>query len=106
VIVVATVSRGDPLRAAVNSAGMAPDVAEVERALLALTPEDRAEVIHRGLLSLDLESGADVDPAAVEGAWRDEIGNRVDEILNGKVELVDADEHYARLRASLTPPNS
>ena len=32
---------------------MALDVAEVEQALLALAPHDRAVVIHRGLLSLD-----------------------------------------------------
>lgn len=84
---------------------MAPDVADVERALLALAPDDRAEVIHRGLLSLDRESGTDNDAAALDAAWRDEVENRVDEILNGRVELVDADEHYARLRGTLTSHN-
>lgn len=84
---------------------MAPDVADVERALLAFAPDDRGEFIHRGLLSLDRESGTDNDAAALDAAWRDEVENRVDEILNGRVELVDADEHYARLRGILTSHN-
>lgn len=84
---------------------MAPDVADVERAPLALAPDDRGEVIHRGLLSLARESGTDNDAAALAAAWRDEVENRVDEILNGRVELVDADEHYARLRGTLTSHN-
>ena len=55
---------------------MAPEVAEVERALLALTPEERAAVIQRGLLSLDGGS-ADASQDDIDTAWRSEIGDRL-----------------------------
>ncbi|MEE6282909.1 hypothetical protein [Georgenia sp. MJ170] len=57
---------------------MAPDVSEIARALLALAPEDRAAVIERGLRGLD--DVDDVDQAEV-----------------------DAGEHFAQIRAKLTP---
>ncbi|WP_256837796.1 addiction module protein [Ornithinimicrobium faecis] len=38
----------------------------------------------------------------VEAAWRAEATRRLAEVRSGAVELVDADEHYARLRAALT----
>jgi len=65
---------------------MAQDIAEVERALLALAPEERAAVIHSGLLSLDGRS-TDDDPDRIDDLWRGEIGTRLDDILQGKVEL-------------------
>lgn len=61
-------------------------ITEVERALLALAPEARAEVIRRGLQSLDEER----DPAAEVAAqdeWREEISRRVDDVVEGRVEL-------------------
>lgn len=78
---------------------MAPEVAEVERALLALAPEERVAVIERGLLSLD--DADDADQADIDAAWLAEIGRRVDEYVSGDTQLVDADEHFARVRASL-----
>lgn len=41
------------------------------------------------------------DQPEVDAAWREEIGGRVDDVLDGRVELVDADEHYAQLRGGL-----
>ncbi|UNX53994.1 addiction module protein [Georgenia sp. TF02-10] len=78
---------------------MAPDVTEVERALLALAPEDRAAVIERGLRSLD--DVDDADQGEVDAAWRAEIDRRVDEYVSSDTPSVDADEHVARLRAKL-----
>lgn len=78
---------------------MAPEVAEVERALLALTPEDRAAVIERGLLSL--EDIDDADQADIDAAWLAEVNRRVDEYVSGDTKLVDADEHFAQIRARL-----
>jgi hypothetical protein len=78
---------------------MAPELADVERALLALAPADRAAVIERGLLSLD-----DVDEADqtdIDAAWLTEVNGRVDEYVRGDAELVDADEHFAQIRAKL-----
>jgi len=78
---------------------MAPNVAEVERALLALAPEERAAVIERGLLSLDEVDNA--DQTEIEAAWLAEVNRRVDEYVSGDTKLVDADEHFAQLRAKL-----
>ena len=79
---------------------MAPEVAAVIEAVLALSPEDRAAVAHHALLSLDADDAV-ADQAQVDGAWREVIGSRIDDVLAGRVTLVDADEHYALLRASL-----
>lgn len=38
----------------------------------------------------------------VEAAWRDEVGDRIDDILAGRVELGDADETYRLLSTELT----
>lgn len=78
---------------------MAPEVAEVERALLALTPKDRAAVIERVLLSLDEVD--DMDPADIDTRWRAEIDRRMGEYVSGEAKLVDADEHFAQLRTEL-----
>ena len=77
---------------------MAQEVAEVERALLALSEHDRAAVIHTGLLSLD--GGLDpIDQAEVDMAWRHEIGARLDEVLAGRAELGTFEQTYARFAA-------
>jgi hypothetical protein len=77
---------------------MASTAGEVERALLALPERDRAAVIHTGLLSLDGGLGPVEQPEA-EAAWRDEIGARVDDLLNGQVELGSFEQTYARFAA-------
>lgn len=79
---------------------MTSDVAAVVEAVLALSPEDRAVVARQALLSLDA-GGAVADQSEVDAAWREVIGSRVDDVLTGQVDLVGADEHYARLRAKL-----
>lgn len=79
---------------------MAPEVAEAERALLALAPDERAAVIERGLLSLD--DVDDTDQADIDAAWLAEINRRVDEYVSGDTKLADADKHFAQIRAKLT----
>jgi hypothetical protein len=78
---------------------MPPEFAEVERALLALAPEDRAAVIERGLLSLDEVDNA--DQADIDAAWLAEINHRVNEYAADDTNLVDADEHFSQIRARL-----
>lgn len=73
---------------------MALGMAEIEQALLSLTPDARAVVIERGLLSL--EDVDDAPQAEVAEAWRVEIQRRVDDHLHGGTELVDADERCGR----------
>ena len=77
---------------------MAPEVAEVEQALLALAPEERAAVIHTGLLSLDGGS-AKASQDDIDDAWRGEIGNRLDDILQGRVELGSFEATRAKFAA-------
>ncbi|MFT4295964.1 MAG: addiction module protein [Micropruina sp.] len=77
---------------------MAPDTATLIRDALALDADQRAVVVNALLESLH-EAG---DAGDVDAAWRAEAARRLAEARAGAVELVDADEHYARLRASLT----
>jgi hypothetical protein len=77
------------------------NVAEVERALLSLDRRDRAEVLHRGIQSLDVDDQAAEDQAEIDAAWRSELRRRIDDIESGKVELLDVDESHAQLRAEL-----
>ncbi|MBL5972451.1 MAG: addiction module protein [Candidatus Leucobacter sulfamidivorax] len=76
-------------------------VLEVERALLALNHHERAAVIHHGLQSLEDENSIEHDHAEVDAAWRSELRQRIDDIENGKVELLDTDEVFASIRADL-----
>lgn len=68
------------------------------RDALALDADQRAIIANALLESLD-----DADEAGkVDGVWRIEAARRLAQVRAGGVELVEADEHYARLRASLT----
>ncbi len=77
---------------------MAPKVAEVERALLALAPEERAAVIRSGLLSLDGGS-AEAPQDNIDDAWRGEIGSRLDDVLQGRAELGSFETTRAKFAA-------
>lgn len=78
--------------------GMTPSPATVIRDALALDADQRA-VVANALLESFHDSG---DSGEVGEAWGAEANRRLAEVRAGAVELVDADEHYARLRASLT----
>lgn len=77
---------------------MAPDTQALIRDVLALDADQRAVVAHALLESLH---GA-VDTSEVDAVWRAEATQRLAEVRAGSVEVVDADEHYARLRTALT----
>lgn len=77
---------------------MAPDPAALLRDALALDADQRAVVANALLESLhDTDDTGEVDTA-----WRAEATRRLTEVRTGAVEVADADEHYARLRASIT----
>lgn len=78
--------------------GMAPDTATLIRDALALDADQRA-VVANALLESFHGTG---DTDEVDAAWHAEATRRLAEVRAGAVELVDADEHYARLRASRT----
>jgi len=70
---------------------------ELHHELLSLSPEDRHELADELYESLVAEP---LDPAW-ERAWSREIDQRVEDIVAGRVELVNADEVHAELRAEL-----
>lgn len=69
------------------------------RAGLELDLDERAVVAHRLLESLDAEDH--ITHTEVDADWREEIGSRLDEILEGKVELVSFEQTRAKARALL-----
>ncbi|GEP28332.1 hypothetical protein E3O11_16895 [Cryobacterium levicorallinum] len=78
---------------------MALKADEVYEAGLDLSRAERAVVAHRLLASLHPEQGA--DQREVDQVWQAEIGSRVDDILNGNVELGNFEETRATARALL-----
>jgi putative addiction module component (TIGR02574 family) len=70
---------------------------EVRDEILALSPEDRHELADEIYESLVDEP---LDPEW-ERAWSREIERRIEDIVAGRVDLVDADEVHAELRAEL-----
>lgn len=78
---------------------MSPKLAEYIEAGYSLTPNERLEAAR--MLRLSVDQGVGSDSTEVDAAWREEISSRVDDILAGKVELVDADETYRMLSAEL-----
>jgi putative addiction module component (TIGR02574 family) len=78
--------------------GTTPDTATLIRDGLALDPDQRAVVANALFESLH-DAG---DASEVDASWRAESTRRLAEVREGAVELLDADEHYERLRATLT----
>lgn len=55
----------------------------------------------REIAALALQQIGDAEQAEVDAAWHEEIDRRVDDILSGKVELVDGEETRRMARAML-----
>ena len=77
---------------------MEREAAQVLRDALALPPEVRAALVDTLISSLDQA----VD-AAAEGAWRDEIYRRLQQIDSGAVQLVPWEDARRRLQSRLAP---
>ena len=75
---------------------MERDAAEVLRDALALSPDVRAALIDSLISSLDQA----VD-AGAEGAWREEIYRRLQQIDSGAVHLIPWEDARCRLRSRL-----
>jgi putative addiction module component (TIGR02574 family) len=69
-------------------------VEEIKAAILALPRQERAEIVGAAMESL-------VDPAPLSDPWKAELDRREAEYEQGKAELIDNDEVFAQLRASL-----
>jgi putative addiction module component (TIGR02574 family) len=70
---------------------------ELRDEILALSPDERHELADELYESL---VGEPVD-AEWERTWSRELERRVEDVVAGRVELVDADEVHAELRAEL-----
>lgn len=70
---------------------------EIEVQALTLPPEERAELIHRLIISLDGETEA--SPDEIAKAWDAEIARRVADIDAGRVELIPAEKVFADIEA-------
>ena len=76
---------------------MSPVAEQLKSTLAALPQEERAELAHFLIESLDGGSDANVDEA-----WSTEIISRLDDITSGRDTGVDADTVIARARAMLS----
>lgn len=72
---------------------------ELEAQAVKLSPEQRGELIHRLLVSLDGEP--DGTPEEIAQAWDEEIARRVAEIDAGTAELIPAEQVFAELDAMI-----
>jgi putative addiction module component (TIGR02574 family) len=70
---------------------------KLEAQVMELSEKERAYLAQRLLVSLD-DMGED-DPAEVEQAWSDELRRRIDEVENGTVEMIPAEEMMAEFWA-------
>ena len=76
---------------------MAPETLTLIRDALALDPDQRAVVANALLQSLHPSSESD----DIGEPWLTEAARRLDTARDGSSGTIDADAHYARLRASL-----
>ncbi len=70
---------------------------EILEALHELPAEDRARIAKEAVRSL----GEDVAEEGVEEAWRAEIEKRIEDVVQGRVELLDGPKVFEELRAEL-----
>jgi putative addiction module component (TIGR02574 family) len=75
---------------------MAPSVADIEKAALTLTPEDRARLVLCILESL--ESTTD-SAEEIEKLWLLEAERRFQELRTGAVEGIPAEKVFAEIRS-------
>ncbi len=75
---------------------MTRDLAEVIAAGKALDADERE------IAALALQYVENDEQAEIDAAWDEELDRRVEDILSGKVELVDGEETRRRVRAMLS----
>jgi hypothetical protein len=73
---------------------------------LQLTDDERGELIARLLRSLEPDDGEEVIGDEWEAAWSTELDDRVREIRDGSIELIDGDEAIAKVRAAINTRRS
>ena len=76
---------------------MTPNAATLIRDGLALDVDERSVVANALLESIDDTA----DASEVDDAWRVVVSRRLAEMRSGAVEMIDADELFAEMRASV-----
>jgi putative addiction module component (TIGR02574 family) len=79
---------------------MAAILKEIEAQALSLTPQERGELIHRLIVSL--EGAVDDTPEAIAQAWDEEIARRVADMEAGRTQWIPADEAMKRIREKIS----
>lgn len=74
---------------------MTPNLAEYVAEGSSLSADERE------LAAVALQQISSDEQAEVDAAWRSGLRRRIDDIENGKVELLDADKVHAQIRAKL-----
>lgn len=80
---------------------MTRKLADVIAAGKALDADER-ELASIALHYADEEHATADEQSQIDDAWDDEINSRIDDILSGRVELVDGEETMRMLRAELS----
>ncbi len=75
------------------------DLRTIEREALGLAPAHRARLAHEFLERLDALS-----PPEIDELWLDEAQRRLEELDDGRVQLVPAEEVYRKAQALLQRP--
>ena len=81
------------------TATMTHEASELLKKALALSTEERAQLVESLLESLEERYK---DPAAVEATWNDEIARRIAELDSGKAKTISWEEVSQRISAKLT----
>jgi len=72
-------------------------IEQLEQRLLELPADERARIAKLLIESLDPPTD-EVEQASIEEAWKVEIDRRIEQIDRGEVELIPAEEVFARIR--------
>lgn len=80
---------------------MSSNIHQVELALLALSQEERAAVIQRGIDSLETTEKVSTRESEIDPAWTAEALRRLKQVKGNKVELLELKESHRHLRAEL-----
>jgi putative addiction module component (TIGR02574 family) len=83
---------------------MATILSELEHQALKLSPQERGELIHRLIVSLD-EPAVD-SPEEISKAWDEEIERRVADMEAGRTQWIPADEVMTQIRARISAAKS
>ena len=83
---------------------MAAMLKEIETQALSLSPQERGQLIHRLIVSLD--GPMEDTPEVIAQAWDEEIARRVADMEAGRTQWIPADEAMSRIRAKISAAKS